>query len=143
MADLVVTGSIAASRYVVESEAGRQSVSTDVQFTIATVIKGSGHGPDTTVSILRRGGDVDLGDTIRRSTQPGFPRFEVGEQYLLFLQWNAFPSAYEVMYGPNGTFKIVSDSVRSVGMSALSKQYDGQPVSSVIRDIRLGIGGPR
>ena len=140
-ADLVVTGSIASTRYVIENEAGRQRVSTDVQFAIAMVIKGSGLGPGNTVTILRPGGDVDLGDTIRRSTEPGFPRFQAGDQYLLLLRWNAILSVYNVMYGPNGTFQIVSDRIRSLGMSGLSKQCDGQPVSAVIQDIRRGMSG--
>jgi len=141
-ADLVLTGSIASTRYVVESEAGRQRVSTDVQFTIAMVVKGSGVSPGGTVTILRTGGDLDVGDTIRRSTEQGFPRFQVGEQYLLLLHWNPALSVYNVMYGPNGAFQIASDMVRSLGVSRLSQQYDGRLVSTLIEDIRRGMRAP-
>jgi hypothetical protein len=140
-ADLVVVGSIASTRNIVNNETGHESASTEVRLSVMTVLKGSGVTRGNIVPILRPGGDVDLGDKIRRSTERGFPRFQVGDRYLLFLHWNALLGVYEVFYGPNGAFQLVADKLRAIGTSGLAKQYDGRRASSVIQDIRRGTTG--
>ena len=95
--------------------------------------------PDGTIDIVRKGGDRDKGSFIERSYQVGFPAFETGRRYLMFLVWNAALSAWVPAYGPDSVFDL-TDPTRadSPGRAAVTEKLEQNTVEEVLRLVRNG-----
>jgi len=49
--------------------------------------------------VVRSGGDLETDEGIRRYVEDGFPAFQPGEEYLLFLYWNENLATYQMFFG--------------------------------------------
>jgi hypothetical protein len=91
--DLVVFARAAGARDV---SRGRPRTEYDV--TVTEVIKGNvSRGQHATV--CRAIGTIERPDRFARIFQPGFPSFEIGSEYLLFLRWDSTGGCYWPTFG--------------------------------------------
>ena len=140
-ADAVVRATVTGAQNNVKSEHGRFYATTDYSVAVSEIVKGiSGLGVGMSITVVREGGDVDLGDKINRSFDPSFAQFKVGEQYLLFVHWNPSLSRFQVQWGPDGAFRISSGIVEAMGHAETSGQLHGQRLVDVLRSLRANIG---
>jgi hypothetical protein len=77
-----------------------------------------GRGPATpavgdTVTVRRQGGTVTVDNVEVVATENDFPQFAQHEKYVLFLK-KLHDATYEVVYGPQGAFRIQDNTVRQV-----------------------------
>jgi hypothetical protein len=63
------------------------------------------------ITVRRKGGALAVGNVTMTATESGFPAFQVGEQYVLFLEHNAALKALMVFGGGQGAFRVDGDSV--------------------------------
>jgi hypothetical protein len=140
-ADAVIRGTITGSQNNLVTENGRFHPTTDYTVSVNEVIKGvPGLDIAKSISVVREGGDVDLGDKIRRSVDLSFSPFQVGEQYLLFVHWNPALSRFQVQWGPDGAFRISAGVVEAMGHAATSRQLHGQRLDQVLRSLKTTAG---
>ena len=140
-ADAVIRATVVSSQNHVRTENGHSYPTTEYTLTINEIIKGlTGLEVGKTISILREGGDVDLGDRIRRSVDPSFSPFQVGEQYILFVHWNPSLSRFQVQWGPDGAFRISAGVVEAMGHAATSQQLHGQRLDQVLVSLKSSGG---
>jgi hypothetical protein len=90
----------------------------------------------STIDIVRSGGDRDRGSHIQRSQQAGFPPFETGTDYLLFLVWNESLSAWVPPYGPDSAFDLRKGVVDSPGKAAVTNGLKGLPATDFLDRVR-------
>ena len=87
--------------------------------------------------VLREGGDLETDEGIRRYVEDGFPAFQPGHEYLLFLWWNENSAAYQMFFGVDGAYHITPDNrVQGLGRGVLAKQYTGENARQVADRIR-------
>jgi hypothetical protein len=86
--------------------------------------------------ILRSGGDRDRGEYVERHGDDGFPLFQYGREYLLFLRWSAPNNAWMVAYGPDGVLDITTGVVESPGTAAVTKGHKETPAADVLKHLR-------
>ena len=141
-ADVIVQAVVTGNRNVVYEHGGHSQAKTEYTLQVIDSIKGTLQA-GRLVTLLRSGGDIDAGSEIRRSVEPGFMPFHRGEQYLVFLHWNAGLNVYEVIYGPNGVFQINAGTVSAIGKSPLSLSLHGQPLIGVATNAKNLLRGAR
>jgi hypothetical protein len=118
--------------------ASRTSVLTDYSLNIVEVIKPHPQVPPagSPITISRAGGDVIEADHVRRSVEVDFPRFKPGERYLLFLRLNPASYRFEILYGPNGSYRIVNGKMQPLGRSELASKVSGKLSEHIVAELR-------
>lgn len=80
---------------------------------VLSAYKGRGIADGSTLVVRRPGGKVSIEGGTVIARDPDFPPFQVGEEYLLFLDRGA-DGALAVSHGAQGAFKIESAKVTQV-----------------------------
>jgi hypothetical protein len=77
----------------------------------------------STIRVRRTGGDRDRGQHIERTVEDGFPPFQVGEQYTLFLREHVANGDifYSALVGPDGAFKVNGNLLETHGKRELAR----------------------
>jgi hypothetical protein len=88
------------------------------------------------LDIRREGGDRDKGTHIARSVQEGFPAFNIGTEYVLFLNWHASDQAWVPSWGPNGAFQLSGGRVDSPGFAKVVSAQKGKAAAQFLEEIR-------
>jgi hypothetical protein len=94
------------------SQTGTPHVFTLLTADVVKVLKSSPYAQAKTIQIVQSSGQLDLGDRIVR-VDGGYAPFMPGEEYIVFLDWNSYRSAFDVSFGPAGTFQIVGNAIAS------------------------------
>src|SRR4051812_9235442 len=89
--------------------------------------------------ITRLGGQhTDNGRLVRTAVQ-GFPDFEQGSEYVLFLAWNAHTNDFDIAYGPDGAYQLAAlGAVRALGHYPLAQAQNNKDRAAFLREIRGG-----
>lgn len=86
---------------------------------IRTLKPQSGSGPDQpTITIVRRGGTVEIEGRRLFSAENGFPPLRSGAQYVLFLRAARGPGSYVIAAGPYGLFPVTNGAVNGKPMES-------------------------
>ena len=93
----------------------------------------------TEIEVVRRGGVRDRGAYIERSYEVGFPAFENGREYLMFLAWNTALDAWVPAYGPDSIIDLTGGVAHSSGKSENVRALEGKPVTEVLAIIRKAV----
>lgn len=111
--DLIVEVAIRSQRSFVHGDG--HTVSTDYGVQVMRTLKSREPATEAKASltIRKRGGSVTFERRTFVSVENGFPSFQAGEQYVLFLRAGSDPSVYELFAGPSGACRIVDGSVTS------------------------------
>lgn len=88
------------------------------------------------IEVVRRGGVRDRGTYIERSYEVGFPAFEHGRTYLMFLVWNAALDAWVPAYGPDSAIDLTNGVAHSAGKSETVRALEGKPTAEVLAVLR-------
>lgn len=117
---------------------GRRRVPQDASFTMTEYpvivlerFKGSvpSHGPGLTVK--RRGG------TAAETAESGFPLFEAGDKYLLFLRFQAALGGLSPAFGPDGAVRVdPSGQLQPVGRQDIALKFRGRRTTDLIAELR-------
>lgn len=111
-------------------------VSTAYALKVLEVLKRDPRLPIPT-EVLRAGGDLETDQGTLRIVEEGFPAFQPGDEYLLFLHWNENLAAYQMFFGVEGAYRITSDNrIHGLGRGVLAKQHTGQKADEVADRIR-------
>jgi len=112
-------------------------VATVYDVTVEEVLKpDSRMAPGLVVPVWRIGGKRDKGDHIELTDEDDFPLFKSGDEYVLFLKWKDSRSAFEIIGGPNGAFRLTGSHVDSSGTSPVAKQEKGIRVDDFLNKLR-------
>lgn len=114
---------------------------TAYQLNLVEVLKRDPHLPVPT-EVLRPGGDFETDQGIKRYVEEGFPAFQPGDEYLLFLYWNENLATYQMIFGVDGAYRITPDNrLHGLGRGVLAQRYTGQGAREIgnrIREIAAG-----
>lgn len=112
-ADVVALGVITdAKSYIARNE---REIVTDYTFQPFSVQKRDQGSPRATTLIVRRpGGEVYIDKILARATDPEFPMFDAGQQYVLFLKRDAQENVYLPAWGAQSAFLVTHGVVRQV-----------------------------
>jgi hypothetical protein len=89
------------------------------------------------ITVLKDGGDLDRGAYIERVVHEGFPPFEPGREYVLFLKWNSPLEGWVPAFGPDSVWDVSKGHVESPGSASVTKTHKGQPTAAALEQIRL------
>jgi hypothetical protein len=129
-------------RKLLEPSAAITHVNTAYGLKVVEVLKQNPQLPIPT-EVLRPGGDLETDQGIQRFVEEGFPAFQPGDEYLLFLYWNESLAAYQMISGADSAYRITPDNrLHGLGRGLLAQRYTGQDAREVanrIRDIADGV----
>jgi hypothetical protein len=112
------------------------AVSTACALKVLEVLKRDPQLPIPT-EVLREGGDLETDKGTLRIVEEGFPAFQPGDEYLLFLYWNENLAAYQMIFGVDGAYRITPDNrVHGLGRGVLAQRYTGQNAREVADRVR-------
>ena len=118
-------------------------VNTAYALNVVEVLKRDPHLPVPT-EVVRSGGDLETDEGIRRYVEEGFPAFQPGDEYLLFLYWNENLAAYQMFFGADGAYRVTPDNrLHALGRGLLAQRYTGQDAREVANRIRQIAAGRR
>ena len=91
-----------------------------------------------TLIITRLGGQhVENGTTVR-SAQVGFEDFQKLGEYVLFLTWSERKNAFNIAYGPNGSYQLLPTGiVRPLGQSDVAKAQQGKRLDTFLQEVKV------
>lgn len=132
-ADIVVEG-------IIQAETALDGSFTAYELQLVEVYKGDSQIATNTpsISVTRMGGVRDKGSHIEKRVEEGFPLFERGEHYILFLQ--ALSNGRYTL-SAEGAFLITPSSVQPRGRSSIGQAYDRNP--ELLRLLLRGQGDAR
>jgi hypothetical protein len=88
-------------------------------------------------------GAIGRGDSVRVARlgrlecwEPDFPRPGLGEQFVIFLRWFSNAEAYQPMFGPTTTFRVVNGRLQPMGLTY--RELSGRKVEDFLRELREG-----
>lgn len=91
-----------------------------------------------TLQLSRAGGQHAEGGRIVRSAVQGFEEFRTSGEYVLFLNWNQRIGAFDIAYGPNGSYELLlSGSVRPLGQATVALAQAGKGRQAFLQELRL------
>jgi hypothetical protein len=90
------------------------------------------------IDIIRSGGDRDRGTYIEHAYEAGFPPFEIGHEYVLFLVWNNDFGAWVPAFGPDSAYDLTSGVLDSPGKASVTSTLRGMAVPDFLDRIRFG-----
>jgi hypothetical protein len=86
------------------------------------------------ILIQRHGGDRDRGDRIERTFLRGFPEYQMGHQYVLFLEKGG--NIWGPQYGPNSVFLLSHGRVQPFGSHKVALSQAGLTEEEFLQLIR-------
>ena len=90
------------------------------------------------VEIDRMGGDVERDGRIDRYAERGFPDFQQGRTYVLFLSWNEYIGRFAILRGPDSAFEINPQGrVETHGRFSAAKAQRGKHGDALLDSIRV------
>jgi hypothetical protein len=93
------------------------------------------------LTITRKGGQHTENGTVVRSAVVGFEDFQPNETYVLFLSWNNRTSEFDVHFGPEGSYHLLSSgTVKALGRSDVAKAQDGKRQDVFLGELRAAVG---
>jgi hypothetical protein len=92
--------------------------------------------PDA-LDVFRPSGDIDRGAYIERAYQVGFPEFQPGHRYLLFLSWNEALVGWVPAYGPDSVFDLTTGRPRAFGQTSVSRSLAATSVDDLLTRVRF------
>ena len=134
-ADLVVRGRIAGERPRDGPDIAitRTGYRTQVLEIVHLSSQNSIPNPDLNeVEIVRSGGIRDRGAYIEQSYEVGFPSFDMGHEYLLFLVWNRALESWVPAYGPDSAFDLTSGVAETAGKLEPARVLNGKKAADVL-----------
>jgi hypothetical protein len=137
--DAVVLGRVVGGApHDIRGTAGDTRPGTQFRFKIHEILHASGSHSLAAdeISVMREGGDRDHGSHIVRSIQDGFPPFDVGHEYVLFLYWNSTLNDWVSAWGPDGAWDLTRGWVESAGSARVTNENRGKRRSDVLDLIR-------
>ena len=118
-------------------------VNTAYALNVVEVLKRDPHLPVPT-EVVRPGGDLETDQGIRRYVEEGFPGFQPGHEYLLFLYWNENLATYHMISGADSAYRITPDNrLHGMGRGLLAQRSRGQDAREVANRIREIAAGRR
>lgn len=137
-AELVVQGRVVGHRPKDNADLGATRTAHRVE--VLEIVRDSPLHPVTTdeIEVVRTGGERDRGHYIEKSYQVGFPQFDNGRQYLLFLVWNKALNSWVPAYGPDSAVDLTSGVADSSGKSAAVQKLKGKAAAEVLDIVRRG-----
>lgn len=116
----------------------KDNVTTAYRFKVDEIIHAFGGHPvnESEITILRNIGDRDRGAYIERTIDSDFPPFELGQQYVVFLNWDPYRGAWVPGIGPDSLIDITTGVVRSPGYHDLTKAQKGKPAAEYLELLR-------
>jgi hypothetical protein len=116
----------------------KDNVTTAYRFKVDEIIHALGGHPvdESEITILRNIGDRDRGAYIERTIDSDFPPFELGQQYVVFLNWDPYRDAWVPGIGPDSVIDITTAVVRSPGYADLTKAQKGKPAAEYLELLR-------
>ena len=106
--DLVSSGSVVGARPADSIDpSGVRNVRTLFKVTATEVFRNiSSQVVDDAIEVARSVGERDRGAYIERVIQDGFPSFEIGRNYLMFLKWSNAQNAWVPAFGPDSVLDL-------------------------------------
>lgn len=90
------------------------------------------------LTITRLGGQHIEGGKLVASAVRGFEDFKQNAEYVLFLTWNQHTNEFDIAFGPNGSFELLSSgTVRPLGHSELASGQQDKGRASFLRELRV------
>lgn len=89
------------------------------------------------IDILRPSGDIDLGSHVVSGYQVGFPEFDRGHQYVVFLSWNEALPGWVPAYGPDSVFDVTTGHPQTFGRSALADKLTRKSSDDLLNQVRF------
>jgi len=132
-ADTVIVGTATASRSAI-TPAGDFAF-TGVSFHVSSVIKGSA---GTNIVVTRPGGETVLAGRSVQVDVVGFPSFEIGTEYVLFLR--SLPQSNSYRAYKNGSFRLAPTASRLNGQQLAMKSATSR--TSFLAEVRDAVNSP-
>ena len=112
--------------------------STAYTFEIFDVLKSdpSLPGVGATIEVTLPGADRELPDRIVRARRVGVDDIVPGEVYVIFLEKNVRSSTFDLLWGPEGLYKVTLGKVR--GLARGNPRHDGRDVIAFREALRAG-----
>ena len=89
------------------------------------------------IDLVRPSGDTDHGAYVVRGYQVGFPEFETGHQYILFLSWNEAIPGWVPAYGPDSVFDVTAGRSKAFGRSAVAESLARKSPADLLNQVRF------
>jgi hypothetical protein len=140
-ADAIFLGTVHSTRPFTLGSHSNVVIRTIYTFRIDDVIRPHQMLAGSSVDVYRYGGDVDTGPTIYRAVDPQFPSFSVGEQLVLFVNFNADANMFQDR-GPDGAFRVQNAAVTSIGYSPVSEAQQNRSAADFIAQLKSIVAGP-
>lgn len=118
---------------------GTEFVVTRYEAEILELLKGDARPRRSTLEIVRHGGVTREGDEIVRYLDPKFPDYEIGAEYVLFLQWDFTNDAYAPYGGLPLTYRLDGDAQRVVSAAGRFAAEDGDTPLTFLAFIRASL----
>jgi hypothetical protein len=110
---------------------------TDYKIKVEEVIRDAGNVlTSDELTFIRQGGDLDVGSTIRRAIQSGFPPLELSHEYVLFLYWNDARPGWVSAFGPDSVVDLSSGEVVSPGKAPVTSALRGSSANAYLKNLR-------
>lgn len=143
--DAIVTVRIESSRFesITDPKSGRPEDVTRYDARVLDVMKLHGSLPPLlgTFTLTRYGGQHTENGKVVASAEQGFPEFALNYEYLLFLTWNHPRNAYDIAYGPAGSFQLLpTGGVKALGRSNMAKSQQGKSRQTLLQELRTAGG---
>jgi len=124
--DLIVEATVLAQRGFLDRDG--TSIFTDYRIGVTHVLKVRDAHVDPTLTVRRRGGAVPISGGSVVSSESGFPAFQIGDHYVLFLRKSLQPGVYEIVSGRYGATRIIDGAVTSTApLKELVERVGVQP----------------
>jgi len=136
-AELVARGRVVGQTSRDRSDAGLTRTTYRVKILDVLRISPDRESADT-IEVVRSGGVRDRGTYVEHSHQVGFPAFDDGREYLLFLVWNKALNSWVPAYGPDSAFDLTSGVADTAGTSKVALTLKGKKASDVLDIVRRG-----
>jgi len=104
---------------------------------VIEVIKPHPKLSESDVEIERNGGDLDKDDHIERFVVKGFPDFQQGHKYVVFLRWNEVLGRFTLVRGQDSAFELnAQDKVEAYGRFTAAKEQHGKDTEAFLNRLR-------
>jgi len=124
--DLIVEANVLAQRGFLDRDG--TSIFTDYRIGVTHVLKVRDVHVDPTLTVRRRGGAVPIDGGSVVSSENGFPAFQIGDHYVLFLRKSPQAGVYEIVSGRYGATRIIDGAVTSTA-----------PLKELVERVQLGV----
>lgn len=134
--DAVVRGRVAGRAPFPKGEKP-QPVQSLYRVQVIEVMQGSdaGPAPGEAIEVVRIGGVIEHPNRVDHVVDEGFPDFENGQEYVLFLNRSRSGTFWVPAFGPDSVFALRDSSVEPFGKASVSRAQAG-PEASFLEAVR-------